>query len=552
MIRLLSMPFRSGRLLWLLAFSWSATMASEPSPQSLAKSGAGRFNPDAVTYPAGSIKTLAEMGLTVAQFTARAAGRADYAGNTGRDSLSIIASPYFHVCINGADIPVYGTLAYLGASNQGAIHSYTTIQVRDADFPLRVKIGSNSLALTNAIVLPATLGITPTLAGGTFSATLTKTGAYTFLFNNASQECALTLFVRSHLDEAAEIAEYRRLYGTNGVIVFEPGVHVLDYLNVTNNNTIVYLRAGSLLVANHTLDIDNDADRASKADPQALAASNGAIHRFPFLSARGRQNVKVLGRGTIDFTRLDWHERNGMAFDYCTDIEIRGITLVNPAEWAVTSYRVANLKIGEVTIFGHRTNSDGINVCNSRNAVVSDCFARTGDDLFSVKTLGGDSTAVCENVTFQNCVGWAGKARCYGITGEVERDVRNITFRDCAVIYRDATWDNNRLGSLVVIVENGGAAISNVTFENIEIFRDLGRAINCNVYESTLTGCTMQGIRFRNITCHSVLQGKLAAANRTNSLSVSFSGVKVNGVALNAGNVTTHFEKDAYASYTFE
>jgi polygalacturonase len=222
----------------------------------------------------------------------------------------------------------------------------------------------------------------------------------------------------------------------------------------------------------------------------------------------------------------------------------------------VTSYRVANLQIREVAIFGYRTNSDGINVCNSRNAVVSNCFARTGDDLFSVKTLAGGSTAICDTVTFQNCVGWAGKARCYGITGEVERDITNITFKDCAVIYRDATWYNNRLGSLVVIVEKGGANISNVTFENIEIFRDLCRAINCNVlenvYQSSITGCTMQGINFRNITCNSTLKSKLGATNETNSLSVTFDGVKVNGVTLNAGNVTTYFEKDSYTSYTFE
>jgi len=46
----------------------------------------------------------------------------------------------------------------------------------------------------------------------------------------ASQDYAYTLFVRNHVDEAAEIAEYRRLYGTNGVIVYEPGVPDVDYL----------------------------------------------------------------------------------------------------------------------------------------------------------------------------------------------------------------------------------------------------------------------------------------------------------------------------------
>ena len=452
----------------------------------------------------------------------------------------------------GSRSPCIGTLSYRGASNQGAIHSYTTIQVQDAALPLQVQISSGILAFTHAIVLPATLGVTPTVAGGTVSATLTRTGAYTFLVNNASQEYAYTLFVRSHVDEAAEIAEYRRLYGTNGVIVYEPGLHAVDYINITRDNTVVYLRAGSLLVARHTFDINSDTDRANREEPGALAASGLGQNRLPFIHCHGRRNVKVLGRGTIDFTRLDWHERNGMVFSHSRDVEIRGITLVNPAEWAVTSYQVAHLQVRELTIFGYRTNSDGISICNSRNSVISDCFARSGDDLFSAKTLGGAPEAVCDQVTFQNCIAWAGKARCYGITGEVRLNISNLTFRDCAVIYRDATWDNNRLGSLVVIVEEGGAGIANVTFENIEIFRDLGRALNCNVYNPALTGCAIQGVHFRNITYNSILKGKLAAANEANSLSVTFGGVTVNGVALNAGNVTSFLEKDAHASYTFE
>ena len=81
--------------------------------------------------------------------------------------------------------------------------------------------------------------------------------------------------------------------------MYEPGVHEVDYLNITNNNTVVYLRAGSLLVANHTFDIDSDSDRANKVEPMALAASAGAINRFPFMRAKGRQNVKVLGRGIM-------------------------------------------------------------------------------------------------------------------------------------------------------------------------------------------------------------------------------------------------------------
>lgn len=138
-------------------------------------------------------------------------------------------------------------------------------------------------------------------------------------------------------------------------------------------------------------------------------------------------------------------------------------------------------------------------VCNSVDVTVSDCFARSGDDLFEVKTLGGDASAVSRNVTFQGCVAWGGKARCFGIIGEVNRPISNVAFRDCAILYRDATWDNDRLGGLVIVVEETGAAISGVVFENIEIFRDMGRAVNCCIYNPQLQGCQVTGVEFRNI-----------------------------------------------------
>lgn len=55
-----------------------------------------------------------------------------------------------------------------------------------------------------------------------------------------------------------------------------------------------------------------------------------------------------------------------------------------------------------------------------------------------------------KNVTFTNCIAWGGYARCFGITGEVNKKISDITFRDCAVIYRDGIWDNDRIGSLLL------------------------------------------------------------------------------------------------------
>jgi hypothetical protein len=71
----------------------------------------------------------------------------------------------------------------------------------------------------------------------------------------------------------------------------------------------------------------------------------------------------------------------------------------------------------------------------------------------------------------ENCVGWSNKCRCFGITGEVYAPIENVTFRGCSVLYRNATWDNNRVSALAVSVEYSGQPIKNVVFEDIDIYR---------------------------------------------------------------------------------
>lgn len=45
--------------------------------------------------------------------------------------------------------------------------------------------------------------------------------------------------------------------------------------------------------------------------------------------------------------------------------------------------------VTNVKLLGYRANSDGIDICNSRNVTVQGCFVRTLDDLIVVKTDKG-------------------------------------------------------------------------------------------------------------------------------------------------------------------
>ncbi len=136
------------------------------------------------------------------------------------------------------------------------------------------------------------------------------------------------------------------------------------------------------------------------------------------------------------------------------------------------------------------------------------------------------------SILFTNCIAWNGKARCFGICGEVVRDIRNVTFRDCAVIWRDATWDNDRVCSLAIIVEDGGGTVENITFENMEIYRDAGRAIGCIVYGDGVRDQVIRGVRYKNIRCVTKLKCKFDAGDASNQIAAEMENVEINGVQL--------------------
>ena len=136
-----------------------------------------------------------------------------------------------------------------------------------------------------------------------------------------------------------------------------------------------------------------------------------------------------------------------------------------------------------------------------------------------------------KNITFTNCIAWGGYARCFGITGEVNKSISDVTFRDCAVIYRDGIWDNDRIGSLVVVAEQTEGSIDGVLFENIEIFRDEGRPILVKIYDEQAENFEIKNVTFRNVSYTSYMPSKIAGTGSdTNTVQVTLENITVCGI----------------------
>lgn len=549
------------RFLFRFIVSISITVASIFSPAVIVPPSEG-LDFDVLKYPTEAVKTLEEWAVTEEELTSRADdGKPLYESAQGYDDVNgIVISPYYTAKISNKDIPVYASTVFIGETQSGALHSFSEVYLEEGkDFSFNIELYSEDFKIKNAICLPEKLGVEAKCKKGVMTATISDFGIYTFLFNSASQECSYTLFVKEKVDEDAEIAMYKEMYGEANVLVVDSGLVTIPFAHFSEENYVVYLRQGAYVLAEHVYDIMSEADENNCIEEGAQGDNALGLTRHPFVNFYKCDNIKFVGRGVLDLSHLDRRERRGLVFTNCKNIEIEGIKIVNSPEWSFIMYCCDNFSIKDVDIFGYRQNADAFAICNSSNGKIERCFARTGDDLFDVKALGAPDGYHSENITFSDCVAWGGKARCYGIHGEVNRLIRNITFKDSAVICRDATWNNNRIASLAVIIELAEGSIDGVTFDNIEIFRDDGRAMACVVFTEEIgdmdtvpiNNFTADNIVFKNITYNAAMKSKFSAANETNTMNVTVENVNFRNFT-SAKNSKLMFEQDKFANVTYK
>ncbi|MBE6811378.1 MAG: hypothetical protein E7523_00685 [Ruminococcaceae bacterium] len=481
-----------------------------------------------LSYPDEAIITLEEAGLTEQELAGRASAELpEYVQSGGYDDINgITISPYYTAKVSGTEIPVYASVVFIRADDTGTLQSFSEIYVdADTDFSFNIELTGADVKLQNAVVLPASHGVQAVCKNNTVTASINKTGVYTFLFNGANQYYGYTLMVREKVDEDAEIAAYVEEYGEDNVWVLDKGVYEYDYVNlVAHNNLVIYLREGAYVIANHLFDINSAEDENKYFEANAWYENAIGLTRYPFLNFYQCNNITLTGRGVIDLTRLDRRERRGVVFTACNNVNVSDVKIINSPEWSFIAYGCTDVDIDQVDIIGNRGNCDGFAICNSHNVTVDDCFARVADDTFEVKALGGSMGS--KNITFTNCIAWGGYARCFGITGEVENPISDVTFRDCAVIYRDGIWDNDRIGSLVVVAEKTTGSIDGVLFENIEIFRDEGRPILVKIYDEEAENFEMKNIVFKNISYTSYMMPKIAGTDSdTNTVQVTLDNI---------------------------
>ena len=270
------------------------------------------------------------------------------------------------------------------------------------------------------------------------------------------------------------------------VLYFGPGIHELSHLEVRDNHTL-YIAEGAVIKGF----VDPDESYYTK--------ENGIRVYAPLIDIKGK-NIKIKGRGIIDCENIPTHGKNTMRITG-ENISVEGIIIENSSAWTMPIFYSKNISIKNVKIFGHRANSDGIDICSSHNVTVDGCFLRTLDDLIVVKVLADDGRSAKDrtagDIVVKNCVLWNQVAHALSIGAEITSDVSNVVFENCDVIH-----DIGREHTLR-IYHTDAATVQNVKFDDIRI-EESKNLISLWIGEAYWTSDTQRGnitdVTFSNIS----------------------------------------------------
>jgi hypothetical protein len=369
--------------------------------------------------------------------------------------------------------------------------------------------------IQSAKVLPSSLKITPTIQGKSLSLTLSEPRPLTIEVNGN--------WVRSlHLFASPPEAQAPKS-GDSNVVFFGPGIHEVSHLVVTNNQT-VYVAGGAIVRA-----------IIGSEEPYQISSYSGLRTYSPTFVLKGT-NITFRGRGIVDGSHCTTHARNLVQVQG-QDIALEGVILRDSSTWNIPIRRSERVTVKNLKLLGYRANSDGIDICSSRDVTVESCFLRTLDDLIVVKTDRGQGEA--RRIVARDCVLWNEVAHALSIGAELRENVDDVLFTNCDIIH-----DKGREWTLRVY-HCDSARISNVRFENLRI-EESPRLISLWIDKAFWTRDSergyIDGVAFKNIRAVAdPLRVELHGFDEAHAVeNVVFEGVVVNGKPLSPADVKTN------------
>jgi hypothetical protein len=382
----------------------------------------------------------------------------------------------YQVSVNGIDVPVYNVrvctediqgrhMAGIPALADSAydIAGFASFDLKKG--PAKVSIAVSDV-IASAKILPTSYGIIPTIKGNRLTFEVDKPQHITVEINGDHIR-SLHLFVNPEEEDIPDPND-------PNVIFFGPGIHEITSVPVGDNQT-VYIAGGAIV--------------------RGVVDANDPTNRNPSFVMKGK-NITFRGRGIFDqgaIPRLNGRSTMSVTVD---SLKIEGVVLCNSSGWTAALYECNDVHLDNLKIFGHRANSDGIDITACMDVLVENCFLRTWDDLIVVKTYRG-VTQEARRIHVRKCVLYNEIAHALSVGAEITRDVEDVLFEDCDII-----GDHGREWTLR-IYHTDAATVRNVRFENIRIEESVQLAslwINSAVWTTDTERGHIEDVVFKNIT----------------------------------------------------
>ena len=340
-------------------------------------------------------------------------------------------SDHYLLTVNGQAVPVYACRVsaipfnqvwpgYQRPLDQTELAGFATWDMAGgADIEIRP-----AGPIESVVVRPLSLGIVPDVAEGYIRFRLDRPHHAVVEVNG--EHHALHLLVSPPEQEIPDP-------DATGVLTFGPGVHEPGLLYLESHTT-VYLAPGAVV--------------------------------YGGIQARGKEDLRILGRGILDGSRLARGEGSTLSLTDCRDVTIEGIVLRDPSAWCCSLFGCRDATLADLKLVGlWRYNADGIDICNCENVTVRDCFVRAYDDNIVIKGLKQVGDLPVRNVRVSGCTLWNDWGRALEIGAETcAPQMEDIEFADCDIIHAV---------HIALDIQHGDrAAISGVCFRDIRVETD--------------------------------------------------------------------------------
>lgn len=302
---------------------------------------------------------------------------------------------------------------------------------------------------------------------------------------------------------------------------------------------------------------------AKIASDTSVVVEGGAIVYGTFAAgdpetAAPTRNISVSGNGIISGEKIPpAMERRGpsgreLAFLKTKSLEISGITVVQPPNWAIALFACEGVKIDNAKVVGDNPCDDGLDIVSCKNVSVENCFFRTKDDCIAVKAgvsyggikfFEGGVDASAENISVRNCSLWNGIwGNAVEIGFETRGDeIRNVRFENIDILRTLGTGGDEG----VLTIHNGDRAkISGVLYRDIRAEEAEGYAVNIRVLRSRYSKDEKRGsvcgVRFENVSMRSdrPLKMKIEGFGEDSAVEdVSFENFSLNSAPLRADDI---------------